>query len=252
MKRFLQIIILLLFSSLLIQAATTKIVVRAKAHDAKFIGSSMSGALVTIKNSDTGEILASGPTVGSTGNTQKIMKEAHRRGESFAEGSAKFEAILDIDHPILATIEVRAPLGQRQSMTVASKQVWLIPGKDIAGDGIIFDIPGFVVDVLTPRAHQMVKMKDGRYNLEISANVVMMCGCPTSSGGLWDADKFEVVALIRGKEKTVELPLTVSRTSLFSASYTAEQPGLYRVTVYAYDAATGNTGVDQSSIIISE
>lgn len=57
-----------LFGFIFIQAQPTKITVRAKAKDAKFIGTSVGGALILIRNADTGELLASGRTEGSTGN----------------------------------------------------------------------------------------------------------------------------------------------------------------------------------------
>lgn len=54
------------------EATQTKITVRAKAKDAKFIGSTMAGALVVIKDSDTGEVLAKGFTTGGTGNIEVL------------------------------------------------------------------------------------------------------------------------------------------------------------------------------------
>ena len=63
---------LALFIGTFLFATETHIIVRAKAKDAKFIGSSLGGAYVIIKNKMTGEILAKGKTQGSTGNTDLI------------------------------------------------------------------------------------------------------------------------------------------------------------------------------------
>jgi hypothetical protein len=52
--------------------------------------------------------------------------------------------------------------------------VWLIPGKDITGDGIIINIYGFSVDIITPQAHEIMKLSDGRLTVPVRANVVMM------------------------------------------------------------------------------
>ena len=43
----------------------TDIVVRAKARDAKFIGSSIGGAFIRIREADTGKVLAEGLLYGS-------------------------------------------------------------------------------------------------------------------------------------------------------------------------------------------
>tara|TARA_R110002096_G_scaffold238867_3_gene430442 strand:- start:81 stop:371 length:291 start_codon:yes stop_codon:yes gene_type:complete len=56
-----------------IQAVDTTIVVRVLAKDAKFIGTSMGGAEVIIRDANTQEILAEGVTAGGTGDTGLIM-----------------------------------------------------------------------------------------------------------------------------------------------------------------------------------
>ncbi|MBT5659166.1 MAG: hypothetical protein HOJ02_03315, partial [Rhodospirillaceae bacterium] len=50
-------------------AEPTRLTVRVMAKDAKFIGTSIGGARITIRDVDTGELLAQGVTEGSTGNT---------------------------------------------------------------------------------------------------------------------------------------------------------------------------------------
>ena len=60
----------------------TKIIVRVVSRDAKVIGSGVGGALVRIKNLETGEILAQGNQEGGTGDTERIMVQPRRRGEA--------------------------------------------------------------------------------------------------------------------------------------------------------------------------
>jgi hypothetical protein len=60
--------LLFLFIASSLWATETTIIIRAKAKDAKFIGSSIGGAHVVVKHQLTGEILAQGKTEGSTGN----------------------------------------------------------------------------------------------------------------------------------------------------------------------------------------
>lgn len=158
-----------------VEAVETKLVVRVKSKDAKFVGTSMGGALVIIKESESGEILAKGFTTGGTGNTTKIMKEPIKRGTHLSDSSsAEFEAILDLDEPTLVTIEAYAPYAQRQSMIKSSTQVWLIPGKDMVGDGVVLEVSGFAVDVLMPQTHERIKLSGSKATIPIKANIVMM------------------------------------------------------------------------------
>ena len=57
------------------QAEPTEIVVRVLGNDSKFIGTSMGGMRVTLRDAQTGEILATGLTQGATGDTRRIMHE---------------------------------------------------------------------------------------------------------------------------------------------------------------------------------
>ena len=90
----------LLFVSLNAFATETKLMVRAKAKDAKFVGSSIGGAHVIVRNTLNGEILAEGHTTGSTGNTNLIMKSAHERYTQLSDDkTAGFLAVVDIEEP---------------------------------------------------------------------------------------------------------------------------------------------------------
>ena len=132
------------------EAVPTKLVIRAKSKDAKFVGTKMGGAIVTIKDSETGKVLANGLTEGSTGDTGTIMIEPRTRFGSISNGAAKFETSIDINEPALITIDVEAPLATKPNMIRSSTQMWLIPGKDITGEGIIIEIPGFSVIARAP------------------------------------------------------------------------------------------------------
>jgi hypothetical protein len=235
------------FSS--VSAQTTSVTVRAKAKDAKFIGTSIGGAQIIIKNASTGEILAEGITSGSTGNTEKIMKTPHKRGEPITnDKTAGFTADLDLKEPVFVTVEAYAPVLKKQAAVLSSTQLWLIPGKNIEGEGLILDIPGFVVDILSPQTHESISAGS---ELRLKANVVMMCGCPTSPDGIWDANDYEVKALIQrdtGNRTEVELKFA-DKQSTFTATTTLEK-GVYHISIYAYDPKTGNTGLDQTSVIV--
>jgi hypothetical protein len=230
----------------------TRVTVRVVSKDAKFVGSSMGGARVTIKDADTGELLARGVTAGSTGNTGLLMKEPlTRRTPRSDDNSAKFTATLDIDAPVRVEISADGPLAQRQAAGSASLTQWILPGKDIvAGDAILLELPGFVVDVLAPPAH--IRAGAAPLEVPVRVNVTMMCGCPVEPGGLWDSDTFEIRAVVtRDGEAVVEVPLTFAgTTSQFECTVNADKPGTYDVTVYAFDASNGNTGLDRTTFIV--
>lgn len=233
----------------------TKIIVRAKAKDAKFIGSSLGGAYVIIKNKMTDEVLAQGKTVGSTGNTELIMKTPHKRGARISdENTAKFMATIDLDEPTFLSVEVYSPINNKQARIHASTELWLIPGKHILGDGVIVEIPGFIVDILKPRTHQYLSLESVKNNpFTLQANLVMMCGCTIKKGGIWDSEKIEVNAIIkRNGEQLTESELKLISTNLFEGSFPITTPGQYEVIVYAYDMSTGNTGVDKVNYVIYE
>ena len=176
---------------------TTDVMVRAQSKDAKFIGTSIGGARVVVKDAETGEILSEGFTKGSTGDTDRIVKQPRERGKQLAdEDTAGFLAELDINNPTFVTVEVMAPWNKKQARVTSSTQLWVIPGKDITGDGVVLEVPGFVVDILSPQTHERISAKE---EVEITANVVMMCGCPLTSGGVWDADGYEVKAIVSQK-----------------------------------------------------
>lgn len=235
-------------SSLLAQETT--VMVRARAKDAKFIGSSIGGARILIKDATTGEILAQGFTRGSTGNTESLMKQPQERHKNLSdEKTAGFEASLDLEEPVFVSVEAYAPYNKKQARVLSSTQLWLIPGKDITGDGLVLEIPGFIVDILSPQTHERLKADEA---VTLKANVVMMCGCPVSEGGIWDASGYEIKAIISQEGKKLkEVSLQPEeKSSTFSASTNLEK-GLYEVTVYAYDPVTGNTGLDKTNIILN-
>lgn len=235
------------------KAVPTEITVRVISKGAKFVGTSMGGALVVIEDATTGAVLAEGRTDGATGNTQMIMKTPRVPGKTVIsdEESAKFTASVDIDRPTYVEISAYGPLAQRQSANRVSLTQWILPGKHITqGDALMLELPGFVVDVLEPPAHGYAGSAPAR--VAIRANIRMMCGCPLTPGGLWDSNQFELRAMIeKGGEKVEKIDMRYAgEPSRFRAEYHATEPGVYQVTVYAFDPANGNTGLDHTTFIM--
>ena len=249
---FYRLFLFLVFSVFVLPltAQETSIMVRAKAKDAKFIGSSIGGAKILIKDGLTGEILDQGITSGSTGNTDKIMKQDWKRSEDLSDDdTAGFNARLDIDKPTFVTIEAYAPINKKQAKVMSSTQLWVIPGKNVSGDGVILEIPGFVVDILSPQTHERIASTD---TIELKANIVLMCGCPVTKDGIWDANQYEVKAIVKDSDGTSqEIVLNQKdKPSTFEAQMNLEK-GLYEVMIYAYDPVTGNSGLDKTNIIVN-
>lgn len=246
------VFVLLCTVSLDAWAVPTRIMVRAKARDAKFIGTSMGGAYVKITEHLSGRLLADGYTSGATGSTDIIMRQPHaRHGKLTNDQTAGFLATLDIESPIFVTISVLGPMSDPQSQVLASTQVWVIPGKHIEGDGVVLELPGFVVSVMEPQTTQSITAS-GTTNVNLKAHVIMMCGCPISEGGLWDSENMEVKAMVYmdGDLKKV-VPLVWKSSNIFEGQMPVSQAGNYQIMVYAYSATTGNTGLDQVNVNVS-
>lgn len=232
-------------------AEPTRVEVRVLSRGAKFVGTSMGGVRVTLRDADTGELLAEGLTAGGTGDTGRIMEARQRRHDPVStEDAAVFRTTLDLVAPRRIEVEAFGPLGQRQAANSASSTMAVVPGKHVTGgDGWLLELPGFAVDVLSPPAHQRVGAGQA---VAVRANVVLMCGCPVEPGGLWDAERFEVRAVVsRGGAKLGELPMRYAgETSQFAAELSGLEPGTYEVLVYAHDPANGNTGLDRTTFLV--
>ena len=236
-------------------ATETKLMVRAKAKDAKFVGSSIGGAHVIVRNALNGQIMAEGNTTGSTGNTDLIMKSAHERYTQLSDNStAGFLAVVDIDEPTFVSVEVLSPINKKNARVQASTQLWLIPGKDILGDGVVLEIPGYVVEILKPNTHQYIALESiPKSGLPIEANIVMMCGCPIEKEGVWDSGLMEVRAIVKKDgEPYAEVQLDNPAQNTFQGNLGITTTGYYQITVYAYGAQTGNTGVDMVNYVVRD
>lgn len=167
-------LLILIFSATTALAIPTKITVRVKTKDAKFLGTSMGGAQINISDVFTGELLAKGRTVGTTGNTNRIMREPVSRGKPVSDKeSAKFTASIDINEPRFIEITAYGPMANLQAANRASATQWVIPGKHITGgDAWVIELPGFVVDVQAPPTH--IKLKGIPQAVKIETNVIMM------------------------------------------------------------------------------
>jgi hypothetical protein len=149
------IVFLLISPSFSAEKNPTKIIVRVVSKDSKVIGSGVGGAFVRIKNLETGEVLAQGKQEGGTGDTERIMVRPRRRGEIVygTPDAASFQTELPLDRPTQVEIYTEAPLAYPHNIQKGSKTLTLIPGKHILGEGVIIELDGLIVNILSP-SHQ--------------------------------------------------------------------------------------------------
>jgi hypothetical protein len=228
-------------------AEPTQIMIRAKAVDAKFIGSSVGGIKAVVEDAETNEILDQGWINGNTGSTDILIKTPLKRGVLQSDDkTAGFLANIDINTPRLLRIKLIGPYGYRQSLQEATVTSWAIPGKDILGDGIIINMPGFIVDSWTQ------VLEGGRVDIYTKAS--MLCGCPIKPDGHWDPSDYQVSAIIMQNDKKLdEIALRFTGpVGLFSAQTNIKKPGHYKAIVYVIDQKTGNVGVDRAMFEVPE
>ena len=151
----------------------TQIIVRVISKDAKVISSGVGGALVRIKNLETGEILAEGKQEGGTGDTDRIMVQPRRRGEPVygKPGAALFQAEIPLSKPTQIEIHAEAPLGYPQAIQKETKTLLLIPGKHILGEGVLIELYGLIVNTLEPGPEMGLK---GGNKITVKAEVRML------------------------------------------------------------------------------
>lgn len=228
----------------------TRLLVRVTSHDAKIVGSSVGGARVTVRDVASGEILAEGLQEGGTGDTGLIMGTRERGSTVFAtEGAAGFEAELMLSRPTLVEITGEGPLGAEHAMQRASKTMLLIPGRDVLGEGVILELMGFTVTLQGPDEGASLAVGAPA---TVTARVTMLCGCPTEPGGLWDADRIDIVLRAhRGDELLGEWSMEFSgETSEYTAEVRFDQPGPVTLQAIASDPAAANFGMAERSVMI--
>jgi hypothetical protein len=224
-------------------AGPTTLTIHVRSNDAKLLQDPVGGARVTIRNAATGAILAEGLQQGSSGSTEQIMRQPHRRGDDIftTPGAARYVATLPLTEPTRVEVTAEAPLDYPQAMQSASKTFWLMPGQDVTGDGVVLTVHGFIVEVLAPMG---TDAQPGE-TLTVRSRVRMLCGCPTEPGGMWDASTYTITAqLLRDGDVVATAPMEFTgTTSEYETALTVPSSGATAVRVMAMDAARVNFGL---------
>lgn len=244
---------------------STQIDVRVIAKDGKYLGNDIGGALVTIHDVQTGELLAHGGTNGGSGVANLMEIPLPRYAVLPVDQASVFTAKLDLDEPTLIRVTAYGPQAAQQSANTVSQTQWVYPGKDITGGakggGLLLEIPGLVVQILNPPTHYLPQTAPD--HIEIRANVTMMCGCPIGVGHPpWHPSQFEVKAVIKqGTTIATEVLLEYDPDAPFGVPSqfagkwpvppnNTDQPAIYEIVVFAFQEKNGNTGVDRATVII--
>jgi len=224
-------------------AQVTHVVVRARSLDAKFIGTHTGGVSVVLTDAATGHVLAQGQIGGGTGDTARIMQTPPARFGAISDGeTAGFEAVLNLTRPTLVKAEAKGPLGQPASAITVSSMMWIIPGRDVVGDGWMLTFPGLAIDAKVVRSTGHAP--------KVTANVTMMCGCPITPGGLWDSNDFTVEAyLLVGDRIVARTTLGYAGTaSQFAGDLPNVAPGRFTLRIVAVSTKTPNAGVVEQPV----
>lgn len=230
-------------------AEETRIDVRVLARGAKFLPGSRS-VPVTLRDADSGEVLARGWTAGGTGDTGRIMSATTGGRRRVPEdGAALYAAVIDIARPRLVALEVGPVEGPSRSGVQVSTQ-WVLPGRHlINGDGWLVEAPGLLVDLSTPVAYGVHAVGE---EMRLLAGVTMMCGCGLEPGGTWDSDGVEVTATVYlDGERIAVLPLSYAgRPSRFEGRYRPDRPGVHEIEVQAWAPQGNNAGVGRTAVFV--
>lgn len=243
----------------------THITVRVIAVDGKFLADDIGGASITIRDAETQEILHQGVTKGDSG-PKNLMCVSTTRGTPIAtdKTTAALNTTLSLSAPRRIQVTAYGPLGARASANTVSLTTWIYPGKHLtAGNGLLLQIPGLICQINYPPVHSAQYVEPADINID--ANVAMMCGCPISdkpAGAIcegvkqpWMASDFDVVAVIESSTGHVtRLPLKWDVqgkvAGRFQEWWLKVPQGTYLITVVAQQISTANTGVAFSTVVV--
>src|ERR1700761_3364159 len=172
---------------------STSLLVRVQARGGKFLADDIGGAEISVRNVHTGQYLGGGLAHGtSSGNLQTNYVANASQNAVVTPGNPPGSqpkinwlvpqadtsgVLLDvpIERPALLEVSAWGPLGGLQSAQRVTTTTWATPGMTIdQGPGLVMEMPGLIVDVLTPPTHS------NSQSALFLVKVTMMCGCQIS------------------------------------------------------------------------
>ncbi|HEV3455974.1 MAG TPA: hypothetical protein VHG32_05405 [Thermoanaerobaculia bacterium] len=242
-------------------ANKTSILIRVQARGGKFLADDIGGAEVTVRDAQTGEWLGGGLAQGTdSGNLSGELVPNAAQSAVVTPATAVSQPViqwlvpdattsaitleLPLRRPTLLAIAAYGPLGGLQSAQRVESTTWALPGQSIdQGPGFVIELPGLVVQVLSPPTHLEITSLPA--TITFQAKVTMMCGCQIAQDEPWVPADFVVVAAIGpvGQVPSAVVPLVYEGSpSLFKGSYQLTQTGFYQAVVSATQQSTGNLG----------
>jgi hypothetical protein len=236
----------------------TQLQVRVQARGGKYLGDDIGGAWVTVRDSQTGELLAEGATTGDSGQLVSDYVPGASQRPIITPGpeptiswlvpqstTACFQAEFRLHHPTLLKIAVFGALGGLQTAHRAVVTQWALPGDELTAS---IEIAGLILQVMEPSTH--LELPSAGSTVPLQAKVAMMCGCPIGEGMPWVPADFDVSAQIRvaGSNEVTQVPLAFAGGTvpgIFEGTYTVTQQGFYSATIQAIQRSTGNTGAGE-------
>lgn len=181
----------------------TPILVRVVAHHALALGDNVGGARVTIRDVETGQMMAEGRQTGPSGDLKSIMQTPRLQNEPVysVRESASFKTELSLTKPTWVEITAEGPLQFPHAKRRASKVVLLYPGKAVTGDGIVLELEGLLVKIQEPTTERPLGIGDEGM---LRATVQLLCGCVVEPFGNWDSRKMELYGELRLGEKVLQ------------------------------------------------
>ena len=181
----------------------TTVVVRIVGSYGMVLGDEVGGAEVTIRDTETGAVLASGRQTGTSGDLKSIMQTPRERTEqTFSQkDSGFFKAELHLTKPTVVEVAGEGPLKFPQAKRRASKTVMIYPGKHMTGDGIVLQLDGLIVQIEAPTRDRPLGIGDGE---TLRATVKMMCDCIVEPFGNWDSRKMTLYGEMRINGTVIE------------------------------------------------
>ncbi|MCS6897667.1 MAG: hypothetical protein NZM29_06795 [Nitrospira sp.] len=226
----------------------TTVLIRVVAHGSMVLGKEVGGARVTITDVATGRILATGLQQGEAGDQNQIMRTPRLLEEPIysTRTSAFFTTTLDLLHPIQVDITAEGPLAYPAAMQRVTKRVWLVPGQDMTGDGIVLTLYGYIVQIEQPKPNEPLVARE---DVTLRASIRTLSGSWVRPHGDWDSRKLHIYGEILIGNRVIErLQLFYSgRNAEFEAPFFvprhSDAPDGMTVRVIAADPASGNFGV---------
>jgi hypothetical protein len=162
------------------------------------------------------------------------------------KSSASFTTTLDLLHPTQVDITAEGPLAYPAAMQRVSKRLWLIPGQDMIGDGIVLTLYGYIVQIEQPKPNEPLVARE---DLTLRASIRTLSGSWVRPHGDWDSRKLEIYGEILIGDRVIErLQLFYSgRNAEFEAPFFVprhtDAPDGMTLRVIAADRSGGNFGV---------